>query len=302
MPATKFICPDGKHIHISDCLLSCRLAQRCMLLPTLRAIAKTLNRNLTGFSVTELIGGVREAYLKKTCEYAVNPQARIYALHGSAAHVINERNIDGDILGEERLFGEVCSGQFDLYGALVDDDTATLGDIKVTSSYKIMRAMGMYKVEVPTDEVYKTGVRKGKVKTVKEWRSDGVRNLLDWAIQLNCYRMLLEKQGFPVRQMIIQAICRDNSLRIASERNIRQAVYLIPINRISDRWLIRYLKHKAKLLEVALSKNKPPMYCRARENWHGRKCLEYCEVSTHCDRIFSINGMEELRCQIFPAS
>ena len=53
-----------------------------------------------------------------------------------------------------------------------------------------MRALGYYKVDVLTGEVYKTGARKGQPKTRKEWRMDGVKHLLDWAIQLNYYRML----------------------------------------------------------------------------------------------------------------
>lgn len=45
-----------------------------------------------------------------------------------------------------------------------------------------MRALGYYKVDVPTGEVYKTGLKKGRPKTKKEWRTDGVRHILDWAI------------------------------------------------------------------------------------------------------------------------
>ena len=72
MPATKFICPKGKKIPITECLKGCPEKERCMFLPTLRAIAKTLNRNLKEPSVTELIAGVRETYLRKTTDYSKN--------------------------------------------------------------------------------------------------------------------------------------------------------------------------------------------------------------------------------------
>ena len=133
-----------------------------------------------------------------------------------------------------------------------------------------------------TGEVYKTGARKGQPKTRKEWRMDGVKHLLDWAIQLNYYRMLLEARGFKVDSMKIQALCRDYNLRIASERNISKPAYIIPINKISDRWVKLYLSEKAKRLQAALDNNALPPVCTAKERWHDRKCLGYCAVAENC--------------------
>ena len=157
---------------------------------------------------------------------------QLYAIHGSAVHTLNENHTDGNMLSEERLADNITSGKFDLYGEIVDINDKTLGDYKITSSFKLMKALGYYKVDVPTGEVYKTGLKKGQPKTRKEWRDDGVRHVLEWAIQLNYYRILLEQCGFKVSNMVIQAMCRDYSLRIAAERNIRKPVYLIPINRM----------------------------------------------------------------------
>ena len=70
MPATKFICPDGQRIRITDCLRSC--PKRCMFLPTLRAVANSLDRKLSEPTVTELIAGTRETFLKRTTDYAVD--------------------------------------------------------------------------------------------------------------------------------------------------------------------------------------------------------------------------------------
>ncbi len=282
MPATKFICPNGQRIRIADCLNNCPKGQRCMFLPTLRAVANSLDRKISEPTVTELIAGVRETYLKKTSEYAVEPSSVLYALQGQAIHTINERNTQGNILSEERLKDEVTSGQFDLYGKILDEEEGVLGDLKVTSSYKLMKALGIYKVDVPTGEFYKTGAKKGLPKTKKEFRYDGFCDLLDWAIQLNYYRILLEQQGFKVKRMYIQALCRDFNLRIATERGITQSVYIIPINKISDHWLKRYFTHKAKLLRDALEKKKLPPVCSVRERWNDRKCLDYCAARENC--------------------
>lgn len=282
MPASHFICPDGQAIPISQCLCDCRKSSRCMFLPTLRAIARAANRRLPVPSVTELLSGTRETYLRKTAEYAIDPMKQLYALHGTAVHSLQEGCADGEVLSEERLYDSITSGQFDLYGKILDDQTLILGDYKVTSSYKLMKVLGYYKVDVPTGETYKSGLKKGQPKFRKEWRTDGVRDIFEWAVQLNYYRMLLEKQGFRVDRMEIQAMCRDFGLRIAAERNITRPLYLIPIPRISDHWLQLYMQTKAALLKEALETKRLPARCRPRECWNGHKCLNYCPVAGLC--------------------
>ena len=282
MPAKYFQCLDGGVMEIKDCLKECRMKQRCLFLPTLRTVADSLGRNIEGFTVTELINGTREMYLKKTNDYIVEPMKLIYAIQGTAAHVMHQDKAGGNMFGEIRIYGTHFSGQIDLYGSILDEDSATLGDYKVTSSFKLMRALGKYKVDVPTGEFYKSGPRKGQEKTVKDWRDGGVRHILDWAVQLNCYRMLLEKESMPVNRMIIQAFCRDQGLMTAKTRSIEQPAYFIEINKISDRWLNRYIEGKAKKLKEALDKNELPPPCSARSRWNGRKCLDYCEVASSC--------------------
>ena len=276
MPATKFICPNGKRVRIGECLRSCE--KRCMFLPTLRAVANSLDRKISESTVTELIAGVRETYLKKTSAYAVEPSSVLYALQGQALHSINEQQTHGAILSEERLKDDITSGQFDLYGKILDADEGVLGDLKITSSFKLMKALGIYKIKVDTGEVYKTGQPKFRT----ELRFDGVRDLLDWSIQLNYYRLLLERAGFKISRMYIQAICRDASLRIAAERGIDKPVYIIPINKISDHWLNRYFQHKAKLLREAMATKTLPPVCSFRERWGNRKCLDYCAARENC--------------------
>ena len=131
-----------------------------MFLPTLRAISKSLERNINEPTVTELISGVRETFLKRTTNYAVNPLGIMYALQGQAIHSIHESCTEGNILSEIRLKDAITSGKFDLYGRILDDNSDhVLGDLKVTSSYKLMKALGIYKVDVPTGEIYKFACR-----------------------------------------------------------------------------------------------------------------------------------------------
>ena len=295
MGAVEFKCPNGNKVEIKTCLASCPSNQRCMFLPTLRAVADSLDRKIDEPTVTELLCGTRETYLKKTTDYAVDPVQQLYALHGSAVHTINEGFTDGNILSEERLTDDITSGKFDLYGQIISYGDNTLGDYKITSSYKLMRVLGYYKVDVPTGEVYKTGLKKGQPKTKKEWRTDGVRHILDWAIQLNYYRILLEQRGFEVKDMKIQAFCRDFSLRIAAERNITSPLYIININRISDRWIKLYIETKAKRLKTALKNSKMPPVCSSKERWKDRKCLDYCAVADNCEYGIALRQRLELQ-------
>ena len=281
MPATKFICPNEQKIEIARCLKKCPYGQRCMFLPTLRAVAASLNRNIQQTTVTELLAGTMETFLKRTTDYVVDPIKQLYALHGTAVHTINENHVDETMLSEQRLSDDITSGKFDLFGKILDKEN-TLGDYKITSSYKLMKALGYYKVDVPTGEVYKTGAKKGQPKTRKEWRIDGVKHLLDWAIQLNYYRILLEEQGYTVNRMEIQAMCRDFNLRIAAERNIVSPIYLIPINKISDHWVKLYMKTKVERLQKALKTGRTSHICSGKERWQDRKCKDYCAVAENC--------------------
>ena len=282
MPVTEFICPNGQKVGVEKCLKSCVREQRCMFLPTLRAVAKSVDRKLEQPTVTELIAGNRETYLKKMTGYAVSPESVLYALQGQGVHAVHDQYAGGAILSEERLRDDTTSGQFGRYGQLLGSDDGVLGDLKVTSSYKIMRALGYYRKSVATGEVYKTGAKKGQPKYRQQIFTDGVRFVFEWAVQLNYYRMLLEAQGFEVHDMYIQAICRDYNLRLASERGIDRHIYLIPIKKISDRWLKRYFAHKAKVLRNSLKNHVLPPVCSSRERWHDRKCRDYCEVAAVC--------------------
>lgn len=141
MPATDFICNTGEKTPITKCLNNCPNGSRCMFLPTLRAVAESLNRKIDKPTVTELLCGVRETYLKRTTDYAVNPLQQLYAVHGTAVHTIQENHTEGEMLSEERLADEITSGKFDLYGQIVDYGDNTLGDYKITSSYKLMKAL-----------------------------------------------------------------------------------------------------------------------------------------------------------------
>ena len=42
-------------------------------------------------------------------------------------------------------------------------------------------------------------------------------------------------------------------------------------------------KLDGKVLKEALASKEMPKVCSARERWHDRKCLDYCDVADYCD-------------------
>ena len=93
MGAVNFVCPNHDVVPISQCLSLCPHHIRCMGKPTLEAVANSVKDRKLGrkYSVTELISGTREIFLKKTSDYSVNPQSQIFAMHGTAVHSICEQ-------------------------------------------------------------------------------------------------------------------------------------------------------------------------------------------------------------------
>lgn len=285
MPAKWFICPDGEHREINDCLnKGCPIASqlpggRCLSRPTLALIGE--NRPWKGIpSTTQLLNGTMKSMLEILFDYAVNPLESLWAVHGTAGHGSLGRHTD-NALTEERLTDDICSGQPDLY------EDEILYDYKFWGAYKIARATGLEQIEVQ-DGVYKKSGKWGKAgdpKMVKKWVHTGNTDLFNEEMQLNDYRMKLERIGFPVKEMLIQALARDAGTWFAEQqRGITQAAVLIPIRRLPDEEVRTYFKGKRDALLGALESNILPAPCNDKECWEGRRCAKYCAVADRCPK------------------
>lgn len=284
MPYNRFICPDGNECEIKDCMNGCRIkesfrAGRCLSLPTLKAASE--QRTWTGVpSTTQLLNGTRESYLKITEEYAINPEQRIWAIFGTAVHSVTDSYCPDDHLGEIRIFDENSSGAFDYYDASSGD----LYDRKTYGSYKTAKLMGLTKVRYP---VFGEDGKQLKHKNGKPMFEDcfeiGAKDRLDVAVQMNDYRMKLEMSGFPVNNMFVEVLVRDGGTYIAKNRGIDFNARLVEINKVSDRWISRYMGRKARDLAYYLEQQTLPPPCKMRETWGGIKCERYCDVWKFCD-------------------
>ena len=97
--------------------------------------------------------------------------------------------------------------------------------------------------------------------------------------------MKIEKElQKPVANLVCEVIVRDGNTYIATQRGITSPGYLVPINKISDVWVERYMKKKAGDLVKALETKTMPPPCRHSETWGGTKCERYCNVTQFCEK------------------
>jgi len=289
MPRTHFICPDSVEIEIKDCLECCRMEERCVTPSTLNFF--TIQRTWAGkISATQALNGMRLEYLKIVENYAESPQKLAFALLGTKHHKILESILMDNALQEEALEDEFGTGiPDDYYGE-------DLTDYKTWGSYKVAKVLGVKKnsEDVATGGVYKSGKNKGKPRTKKEYYyTIGKREALDATIQLNRYRILYERSGFPVKNMWIQVTVRDGGTHIAINRGIVKNIYMIKIKKISNHWLDKFYKIKQEILASAVKDNKMPPKCKPRERWDNRRCEDYCPVWLHCDHGIKIHANKE---------
>ena len=307
-PAKYFICPDRERIEISDCLKEggCRFGSRCATRAYLQ-VAKS-ERVWTGIpSTTQLIAGTLYAFLKLTKEYAIYPDSRAFMIHGSVGHAKLEGSADEYSLLEEKFNDDETeiTGIADILE--IENGHIILVDYKTSGSFKVAKALGFYVDDEPTGEIYKSGKRKGEVKTRKVLKRDDSKiDRYEWELQLNKYRMEYEKREFKPDELKIQCIVRDGNTYIARSRGVFRNIYYFNIPILPDKEVIDYFGMKRKALLQAIAQGYWNEICTAKENWDGLKCQNYCEVAEFCQygkylkqekelEDMAIKGLSEIR-------
>lgn len=283
MPQIGFVCPDGGQAEFQQCFDKCRMGERCLSIRTLKAIAERRDWDGTP-STTQLLKGTREMWLQINVPYYIDPQSRIPTIIGTGAHSLLEQYGDGT--SEERITDDTSSGAYDYY------EDGCLYDLKTYGSYQAAKVMGFEKEQVP-DGYYKTGDKKGQVKYKNIINYNGRKNRLDLAIQLNDYRMKIESTGRKVDELWCEILVRDCGTYLAKQRGVMRNGYLVRINKVSDKWILRFMQAKAKRLISHLERNEIPPQCTKRETWGGMKCASYCDVRNFCEYGGACSGQEE---------
>jgi len=128
MPITAFKCPPGqkeggKKVHDFDyCLNKCK--NRCTPLPVLRVMVDELRDNHhkgDHISITALQHCIRQVFLERTLDYAVEPKFAIWqSLRGTLIHAMFEHAGDPDrflceVDYQHKFKGVTVNGRLDLY-------------------------------------------------------------------------------------------------------------------------------------------------------------------------------------------
>ena len=103
-------------------------------------------------------------------------------------------------------------------------------------------------------------------------------------LQLNRYRLMLEKKGIAIGRMQLQVTVRDGGLAVAISRGVTRNTYRIQIRELDNEQVKKYFRFKEVNLLRALSESGWNEPCNERESWEGRRCQNYCEVAVHCPK------------------
>jgi len=166
--------------------------------------------------------------------------------------------------------------------------------IKSTGSYKVGQMLGLRaeQIEHPDGDLYvKKTTRKGvvyqagDVKMVDKWiRDPELVDNWEYTMQQNRYRLFYEDAGFPVKRMFLQITVRDGGTQMAKQRGVLENMYLIELPIYEREEVMQYFNMKEEQLQHALKKKYCPK-CNNRENWDGRKCENWCNVSKFCEEM-----------------
>lgn len=257
--------------------------------------------------VTDLINGPRLTYLKSVADYAVDPDDGSFRVMGIQAH----KKLDGigdtseilleddDVIGRTDLLEENGNG------------TYTLTDYKISGSYKVAKALGIYKksVEVLDKDgkpvIYKSGEKEGQVRTRQQIFFDPAKaDTKDWSRQLNVYKYLIEKQlDIVVTKLQIFIIVRDGNTVNSSNNGVDRQTYLVPIKIYPADKVQEWIKKRSEELMAAFTTHNP-RECDAEESWEGRRCKDFCEVRSVCEAMGCswLKRPERLDSQSSPSS
>jgi hypothetical protein len=286
MPAKWFECQDKTEYEISACLDKCRMESRCATLPFLRLIA--FDRKYRGITPSMAGNDARLLYLKATVDYTIVPDSRVFAVLGVSAH--HELSLyDFNVFSEEPLSDEQMAGIPDLLE--YENGEYTLTDHKTWGSFRVMRALGYHQEdEIVMDDSgdpirYKSGKRKGEIKTHKVTKQDPDRaDLLAETYQVNKYRMFFNKQRFIPSKLQLSVYVRDGGTAIAYARGINKNLYLIPIPFMPDASVNSYYANLRDKVAHTFATDYAPK-CGAWESWDGKRCDGWCEVKEACERM-----------------
>jgi hypothetical protein len=162
-------------------------------------------------------------------------------------------------LASEQVLDSEISGIMDLLEPdELHEGFFKLVDYKTSGSYAISKALG----------------RKSET---------GESDMRDWELQINKYRIELERLGAKISRMFVQGCVRDGGTYAARNNGVPEKFVMIPVKQLDDQEVFYYFKDKADIIKKALEATELPKLCSWEERWANRRCIDnYCPVVQWC--------------------
>ena len=210
-------------------------------------------REWTGIpSVTQLLNGTRQEYLKIMTEWGYSPDDAAWLVLGIGAHKNLENSAPEEADAELSLRTDYVTGITDLLEEK-PDGTWRIVDYKTLGSYKVKM-----------------------LKSQSAWH--------DYGMQLNMYRIMAQEQ-FPnrdINEMKLFVIVRDGGTFSAKKNGIEETNKFLDVPWYDDDEVKTFFKEKRDALVNAVTNKELPIKCNDRETWNGRRCNGYCPVANAC--------------------
>lgn len=314
-----FIHPETKEkIEIQECIEKGLLRE---FYPTAYLINCSEQRPWTGkASTTQLISGLRAAYLKIIVPYAECPDQQAFRILGTKAHKgleLSAPNKDLSEIAVDEAEVSMIADSLEEFNGEWD-----LTDYKTSGSFKVMKVMGLGKIkkkrpmfdESGNPVLYKKSGKWGKAgdQKMEEYsvpdEDAAKKELFDWAMQLNNYRVILNEYfDILIKRMRVFITARDGNTSSARSREIYKNTYFLKLPFYDDEEVKEFFKTRSEKLkkhmedyfesvkgktfsdkksfDFEMLKESCPPECDDRESWNGRKCNGYCPVAETCKKL-----------------
>ncbi len=318
----KLIMPDGNSYSIEEIRNGDYPGELPAPLAYLELVAES--RPYKGkLSASKLTDGNRLIFLEAVTDFDEKWDSQAFAIHGTISHALVEDYADSkNTLCELAIENEYCKGHFDLIEPQPNGEIFLI-DYKTYGSFKTKMVLGVYYVDEPVldeygnETYYKSGKKKGEVKTKKTYYSDPAEaDLHDLSIQLNAYRLLSENLvqetfGKPIDKLKAMIMVRDGNTMSSKMNNVDKTVYYVDVPFLPDNEILELMKEKHQVINSSykyfnnlpefifesdmienLAKYVPPK-CSDKERWAKDdnadfRCKSFCPVSEICQKLMAI--------------
>lgn len=252
------------------------------------------------YSVTQLLNPVRIVHLMKRHKSEIQEDVsdKLWLLMGSAMHAIleraNENDVEFQILSRTRNFFNYIHENPNMNDEEIMKSFSEMvfGGGKTKHIIDLIREMtnDRYLVEKRFSYITKSGksitggidLYDKKYKSLQDWKLTSVYTWIyrnrkggrkdDWTKQLNMYRFLMEKNGYPVDELQINLIFRDHQKSSAKyDRNYPSEVETVDIPIYGLDVVDAMIEEKTSELEYYKDKPESELpICTAEERWQGQ--------------------------------